>query len=91
MSAARQYNFVSAVLAWTLASLFILVATGWLTYELFFVISLIGVLIVVEFTSPVYVRPQWRKRVRWIILVGIAGFLVVLARRTVAVLPPEVV
>ncbi|TKX47259.1 hypothetical protein EXE41_06455 [Halorubrum sp. SD690R] len=91
MSVARQYNFVSAVLAWSLASLFILVATGWLTYELFFVISLIGVLIVVEFTSPVSVRPRWRKRVRWIILIGIAGFLVVLARRTVAVLPPEVV
>ena len=91
MNVARQYNFVSAVLAWSLASLFILVATGWLTYELFFVISLIGVLIVVEFTSPVSVRPRWRKRVRWIILIGIAGFLVVLARRTVAVLPPEVV
>jgi len=91
MSVARQYNFVSAVLAWSLASLFILVATGWLTYELFFVISRIGVLIVVEFTSPVSVRPRWRKRVRWIILIGIAGFLVVLARRTVAVLPPEVV
>ena len=91
MAIARQYRFVSGVLAWTLASLFVLVATGWLTYELFFVISLIGVLIVVEFTSPIHVRPRWRNRVRWVVLVGIAGFLVVLARRTVAVLPSGVV
>lgn len=91
MAAGRQYRFISGVLAWMLAGLFVLVATEWFTYELFFVVSLIGVLVVVEFTSPIHVRPPWRKRVRWIILVGIAGFLVVLARRTVAVLPPEVV
>lgn len=91
MTVARQYQFVSGVLAWTLAGLFVLVATGWLTYELFFVVSLIGALVVVEFTSPIHVRPPWRRRVRWLILVGIAGFLVVLARRTVAVLPSEVV
>lgn len=91
MAVARQYQFVSGVLAWTLASLFVLVAPGWLTYELLYVVSLIGVLVVVEFTSPIHVRPPWRKRLRWVILVGIAGFLVVLARRTVAVLPPEVV
>ena len=91
MAVARQYQFVSGVLAWTLASLFVLVTTGWLTYELFFVVSLIGVLVVVEFTSPIHVRPRWRTRVRWVVLVGVAGFLVVLARRTVAVLPSGVV
>jgi hypothetical protein len=91
MAVARRYRFVSGVLAWTLASLFVLVATGWLTYELFFVVSLIGVLVVVEFTSPIHVRPRWRTRVRWVVLVGVAGFLVVLARRTVAVLPSGVV
>lgn len=91
MSVARQYRFVSGVLAWALAGLFVLVATGWLTYELFFVVSLIGVLVVAEFTSPIHVRPPWRKRVRWVILIGVVGFLVVLARRTVAVLPAGVV
>jgi len=91
MTVARQYQFVSGVLAWTLAGLFVLVATGWFTYELFFVVSLIGVLIVVEFTSPIHVRPPWRRRVRWLVLAGIAGFLVVLARRTLAVLPSGVV
>ena len=91
MAATRQYQFVSGVLAWTLASLLVLVMTGWLTYELFFVVSLIGVLVVVEFTSPIHVRPPWRNRVRWVVLVGIVGFLVVLTRRTIAVLPSGVV
>jgi hypothetical protein len=81
----------SPTIAYPTAGLFVLVATEWLTYELFFVVSLIGVLVVVEFTSAIHVRPPWRKRVRWLILVGIAGFLVVLARQTVAVLSAEVI
>lgn len=91
MTTKRRYRFVGGVLAWNLAGLFVLVATDWLTYELFFVVSLIGFLVVVELTSPVHVRPDWRRRLRWMILIGMGGFLVVLARRTIAVLPSGVV
>ena len=90
MAAGQRLRFISGVLAWMLAGLFLLVVTDWLTYELFFVVSLIGFLIVVELTSPVHVRPPWRRRLRWTTLLGIGGFLIVLTRRTLAVLPPEV-
>jgi hypothetical protein len=90
MAVGQRSRFISGVLTWTLANLFVLVVTGWLTYELFFVVSLIGFLVVVELTSPVHAQPLWRRRLRWTILLGIGGFLVVLARRTIAVLPPEV-
>lgn len=91
MTTTRRYRFISGVLAWSLASLFVLVVTGWLTYEVFFVVSLIGFLVVVELTSPVHTRPWWRRRLRWAVALGIGGFLVILARRTLAVLPSGVV
>lgn len=87
MTTPRRYQFISGVLAWSLASLFVLVVTDWLTYELFFVVTLIGFLVVVELTSPIHVRPWWRRRLQWILILGIGGFLVILVRRTIAVLP----
>ena len=91
MTTKRRLRFVAGTLAWSLGTLFVLVLTGWLTYELFFVVSLIGLLVVVELTSPLHIRPRWRRRLRWVIAVGVAGFLVILARRTIAVLPPGVI
>lgn len=91
MTTKRRYRFISGVLAWCLAGLFLLVLTGWFTYEVFFVVALIGFLVIVELTSPVHVRPRWRRRLQWTVLIGLTGFLVVLARRTVVYLPTEVI
>jgi len=91
MTTKRRYRFIGGVLAWSLASLFVLAVTGWLTYELFFVVALIGFLVVVELTDPVHVRPWWRRRLQWTVLLGVAGFLVILANRTLAHLPVEVI
>jgi len=91
MTTKRRYRFIGGVLAWCLAGLFVLVLTGWFTYELFFVVALIGFLVVVELTSPVHVRPWWRRRLQWTVLIGVMGFLVVLTRRTLAHLPIEVI
>jgi len=87
MTTERQVQFVSGVFAWKLAILLLLVVTGWFSYELFFVTALVGFLIVAELTSPVYIRPEWRRRLRWIILLGIGVFLIILSSRTMAALP----
>lgn len=84
MTTKNQYRFIAGVFAWCLAALFVLVLTGWLTYELFFVVALIGFLVIVELTSPVHVRPKWRWRLRWTILLGIGVFLIILTQRTLA-------
>ncbi len=60
-----------------------------LSPELFFLLSLIGLLIVTELTAPVNVTPEWRRRLRWIILVGLAVFGYIVARWLVEVIPWE--
>ena len=60
------------------------------SYELFFVLSLIGLLIVTELTAPVNVTPQWRSRLKWPIAIGLLVFGVIVVRRILEILPPEV-
>ncbi|MXV64202.1 hypothetical protein GS429_19455 [Natronorubrum sp. JWXQ-INN-674] len=83
-------RFIRWQLAWMLAAVLVLAALGSFSYELYFVLSLIGLLIVTELTAPFTVTPEWRRRLRWLILFGLVGFAVVVVRRILEILPPEV-
>ncbi|MDX1744312.1 MAG: hypothetical protein R3324_00100 [Halobacteriales archaeon] len=90
MATRRRERFVGATMAWLLGAIVVLVLLDSLTAELFFVVSLIGVLVVIELTAPVAVTPPWRRRLRWIVLVGLAVFGFIVIRRILEILPPEV-
>jgi hypothetical protein len=90
MATRRRNQLVHGQLVWMLGSILALTLLGALTYELFFVVSLIGFLIVVELTAPFNVTPAWRRRLRWIILVGLVVFSYIVIRRILAILPPGV-
>lgn len=62
-----------------------------LSLELFFVVSLIGFLVVLELTAPLNVTPEWRRRLRWILAIAMIGFVAIVVRRIVAILPPGVI
>jgi len=42
---------------------------------------------VIELTAPFNVTPQWRKRLRGVIIFGLAGLGLIVARRTLEALP----
>jgi len=87
----RRTQFVHFTVAWQLAAVLVLVGLNALSYELFFVISLIGFLVVIELTAPLNVQPAWRRRLRWLILLGLVVFAYVVVRRILAILPPGVI
>ena len=91
MATRRRQRFVHGQTAWMLATIIGLAALDALSLELFFVVSLIGFLVVVELTAPFSVTPQWRSRLRWIILAGLAVFGYIVVRRVLAILPEGVV
>jgi hypothetical protein len=90
METRRRGRFVHAQMAWMLTVLILLAALGSLTLELFFVLSLIGFLVVVELTAPVAVSPRWRRRIPWLIAAGLVVFGYIVVRRILEILPPEV-
>ncbi|RJT05236.1 hypothetical protein [Halococcus sp. IIIV-5B] len=91
MATQRRQRFVYGQTAWMLATVICLSLLGALSLELFFVLSLIGFLVVVELTAPFAVTPRWRSRLRWVILAGLVVFAYVVIRRVLAILPQGVV
>lgn len=90
MGTSRRMRFIYGQVAWMVATVLVLVLLESLSYELFFVLSLLGFLIVTALTAPVAITPAWRRRLRWIILLGLLGFTYVVIRRIIEILPPEV-
>ena len=77
-------------MAWMLSAAFVLVLLDSLTLELFFVVSLIGFLVITELTAPFNVTPRWRRRLKWLIALGLAGFGYIVVQRILDILPPGV-
>lgn len=91
MATRRRNRFIYAQTAWMLATVLVLALLGSLSYELFFVVSLIGFLVVVELTAPFNVTPRWRARLKWLIAAGLAVFAYIVVKRILEILPPSVV
>lgn len=90
MATRRRLQFIQAQLAWMLAVVVILALLGSLELELFFVLSLIGFLVVIELTAPIAVTPAWRRRLPWFIAIGLVVFGIIVIRRILEILPPGV-
>ncbi|ACV46236.1 MULTISPECIES: hypothetical protein [Halomicrobium] len=90
MTTPRRQRFVVGQVAWMSATIVALALLGSLSLELFFVVSLIGFLVVIELTAPFEVMPHWRARLKWLVLLGLLAFGYVVIRRILAILPPGV-
>ncbi|WP_434522753.1 hypothetical protein [Halorubrum sp. AS12] len=87
MALDKRRRFVYALVAWMVSVILLLTALDALELELFFVVSLIGLLVVVELTAPFNVTPRWRQRLLPVILAGLAGFSYIVIRRIIEILP----
>lgn len=87
----RRRRFIHGQTAWMLLSVLALALLDTLTLELFFVLSLIGFLIVTELTAPFNVTPEWRTRLKWIIGFGLVVFGYIVVRRILEILPSGVI
>lgn len=80
MATTARQRFVHWQLAWMLGAILAMSVLDALTLRQFFVVSLVGFLVLVEFLAPVNVSPEWRRRLRWFILFGLVGFAYVVVQ-----------
>lgn len=66
--------------------LFFLIIGNNLDIEIFFVLNLIGFLVLVELTSPFNFKPEWKQRLKWVVLIGAIGFLIIVAKKVMNIL-----
>jgi hypothetical protein len=91
MSTRRRQRFIHGQLAWMLTIIVLLTLLDALELELVFVLSLIGLLVIVELTAPFNITPRWRRRLLPLIALGLLGFAVIVIRRILAILPPGLI
>ena len=77
----RRMRFVGGQVSWMIATVLALTALGAFSYELFFTVSLVGLLAITELTAPVRATPEWRRRLRWVIAFGLLIFVFIVSRR----------
>jgi uncharacterized membrane protein HdeD (DUF308 family) len=91
MATRQRQQFIYGHLIWVLSTILVLTLLDALTLELFFVVSLIGFLVTVELVAPQTVSPRWRRRLWWVIALGLVGFAYVVIKRILEILPPGLV
>ena len=91
MPTRRRQQFIYGQAVWMFATLVVLAGLDSLTLELFFVLSLIGLLVVIELTAPFDVTPAWRSRLKWLVALGLLGFAAIVLRRILDILPPGLI
>ncbi|MCO8246690.1 MULTISPECIES: hypothetical protein [unclassified Haladaptatus] len=79
MTLEHRRQFIYGQLGLMLIAAACLSILGVLTVETFFLVSLVGLLMLLELTSPAHVRPRWQLRLRWILLAGLVAFGYVVA------------
>ena len=67
--------------AWAFLALAVLALLDSLSNEFFFVLCLIGFLVIVELSGPFASRPRWRSRVNIVILLGVILFCLIVAKK----------
>jgi len=71
---------------WMFVVLSLLALFGSVSYEYFFVLCLIGFLVIVELSGPFIVRPAWRSRVNIVIFLGVLVFSLIVLEKVLAIL-----
>jgi hypothetical protein len=71
---------------WIFTVLAILTIFQSLNYEYFFVLCLIGFLIIVELSGPFTTKPRWRSRVNIAILIGVIIFSIIVINKVLEIL-----
>ena len=87
----KQHIAIIAFAVWlTLLSLFMLLAQSF-NFEIFFVLSLIGFLIIVELIASKYIQPGYMQYIRYILAASIVIFGVIVVQKVLEILGYEFV
>ncbi len=86
MSSKKKQFAIIGLILWLLLVLSFMLLARTLNIEIFFVLWLLGLLVIVEFIGPLYVRPSYFRYLKYLIAVGIIGFGAIVAQKVMEIL-----
>jgi len=72
--------------AWMFVVLTLMALSHAFDITLFFILMLIGFLVLVELMSPYHVSPRWLRRLSWVVAAGVIVFMLIVAKRAMEIL-----
>jgi hypothetical protein len=81
----EEIAIIALALWLTLIAIFILLTKS-VNLEIFFVLSLIGFLIIVELITPKYIRPGYLRYIQDMLTAAIAIFVLIVAKHLIEIL-----
>jgi hypothetical protein len=86
MSRKVRYFGAGVMFLWLVIVIFFMILAGRLDLEIFFVLWLIGILIIVELVDPAFCRPHYLLYLRYVIAVGVVIFGTIVAGKVLEIL-----
>jgi hypothetical protein len=86
MSIQKKRLAIAGLIIWLLLVLFFMILARSLNVEIFFVLWLLGLLVIVEFTGPFFVRPPYVRYLKYLITGGIVVFGAIVAQKVMEIL-----
>ena len=86
MTGAKKYWAAAVLAAWLIIIVFFMVLSRTLDLEVFFVLSLIGLLVVAALIEGAFSRPRYMCYVSYLIAAGVALFAYIVAQKILEIL-----
>jgi hypothetical protein len=87
----KQQIAIIALTLWLFIVTLYMLLSNRFDFELFFVLCFIGILIILQFIEPNYVKPGYLRYIRYLIAVGIVIFSAIVAQKVMEILGLEIV
>lgn len=86
MASAKKYTAAAVLAAWLIIVAFFMVLNRTLDLEVFFVLSLIGLLVVAVLIDGAFSRPRYMRYLGYLIAAGVALFAYIVAQKILEIL-----
>jgi len=83
----KRYLAVSALLGWLLLVIVLMIISGYVNTEVYFVLGLIGLMTIAILITPIYSRPRYTRRLLVIRMLGAALFVALFFEQFLVGLP----
>jgi len=83
---AKKYYALAALVAWLIIVAFFMIMNRTLDLEVYFVLALIGILVVAVLIDSAFSRPRYMRYIGYLIAVGVAIFAYIVAEKILEIL-----
>ena len=85
----KRYLAVSALLGWLLLIIVLMIISGYVNAEIYFVLGLIGLMVIAILITPIYSRPRYARRLLVVRMLGAALFIALFFEQFLVGLPSD--